>query len=318
MDQKVFGKMIKEGRKEKSLTQQELANMLMISSYKTISKWENGICMPDISLLPKISEVLDISLYELLGGSKKELNEKGVETVLKNTIKKVDSNNKMYKILKILVIGLTVYLIIVSVLFGYRVYKNIVKNYVIAPEKVEISNFDYNSSILDNISFYNFYTFKHHGIVNEGIEDALIRKLPLYKTKIGDTGIYFKDKGIIYNFSITNQYEVSEKEINEQYQDDYYTKKAMYVISCVLFNQVAGLEYVEFVYKDTSYKIDIDHMKNYFNFIKRQDGTDANNNYVVAEYIDFDSNLENTYNWKKDVIEKLNDKKYLYDFFKTN
>ena len=67
MNQDEFGKLIKEKRKEKGLTQSELAEKLNISSYKTISKWENGIYLPDISLLLEISEILDVSLYELLG-----------------------------------------------------------------------------------------------------------------------------------------------------------------------------------------------------------------------------------------------------------
>ena len=66
MNQVEIGKLIKVKRKEKNLTQTELAEKVNISSYKTISKWENGIYMPDISLLIQLSEILDFSVYELL------------------------------------------------------------------------------------------------------------------------------------------------------------------------------------------------------------------------------------------------------------
>lgn len=312
MNQKVFGELIKTKRKEKNLTQQELADQLMISSYKTISKWETGICMPDISLLPKISKLLDVSLYELLGGTK----EHNVEEVLKTTISTVDEKNKKFKKLKTFMIILIIYLLIISCLFGYKIYQDKKANYVISPYQVKLENYNYNGSILSEISFYNFYTFNHHGIITKGIEDELIRRLPLYKTKIGDTAVLFEGKKIIYNFALDDKYAVTEKEINKQYKDDYYTKKAMYVVSAVLYNQVAGLEKLEFIYKDTSYKIDINNMKKYFKFIERQSSEDINGNYVIAKYIDFDSNLDGTYSFKEDVIKKLDNEKFLDEFFK--
>ena len=62
-----IGKFIQEKRKEKNLTQKELAKKLGVSD-KAISKWERGICCPDISLLKDLSSILDISINELLSG----------------------------------------------------------------------------------------------------------------------------------------------------------------------------------------------------------------------------------------------------------
>ena len=59
-------------RKLKSISQKQLADTLGVS-YQTVSKWENGICMPDITLLPAISEYFKVSVDELLG--LKPLNE---------------------------------------------------------------------------------------------------------------------------------------------------------------------------------------------------------------------------------------------------
>ena len=67
MDTKKIGKFISENRKRKGLTQEQLGNILGVSN-KTISRWENGNYMPDLSLLIPLSETLDISLNELLNG----------------------------------------------------------------------------------------------------------------------------------------------------------------------------------------------------------------------------------------------------------
>ena len=53
-------------RKMKGIGQQELADALGVS-FQSVSKWETGVTMPDISLLPDIAEYFDISVDELLG-----------------------------------------------------------------------------------------------------------------------------------------------------------------------------------------------------------------------------------------------------------
>ena len=55
------GKYIQKLRQEKNLTQNDLAKKLFISD-KAISKWERGLCAPDISLLEKLAEILDTSV----------------------------------------------------------------------------------------------------------------------------------------------------------------------------------------------------------------------------------------------------------------
>ena len=67
MDQHKIGKIISQKRKEKGMTQEQLGECLKTTG-KTISRWETGKYMPDISLLIPISEILEISLEELLSG----------------------------------------------------------------------------------------------------------------------------------------------------------------------------------------------------------------------------------------------------------
>ena len=60
-------------RKEKNLTQEQLAEKLGISN-KTISKWENGKCMPDYNIVKPLCQELDITITELMDGEVKENN----------------------------------------------------------------------------------------------------------------------------------------------------------------------------------------------------------------------------------------------------
>lgn len=71
MNQLVTGKFIAHKRKEKNLTQEQLAEKLGVSN-KTISKWENGKCMPDYAVVKSLCEELEITVAELMDGEVKE------------------------------------------------------------------------------------------------------------------------------------------------------------------------------------------------------------------------------------------------------
>ena len=98
MDQKKIGKFIANCRKEKNITQQELAEKLGVSD-RTIGNWENGRNMPDLSLFKPLCQELDITLNDLISGEKvkeKEYQEKLEENII-NTInytnKKIENRN---------------------------------------------------------------------------------------------------------------------------------------------------------------------------------------------------------------------------------
>ena len=94
MDQEKIGKFIAKLRKEKNMTQNELAESLGITD-RAISKWENGRGMPDLSLLTPLCEILGVSINELLSGErldKKDYQEKLEENFI-NTIDYIDKKN---------------------------------------------------------------------------------------------------------------------------------------------------------------------------------------------------------------------------------
>ncbi|MDO4876503.1 MAG: helix-turn-helix transcriptional regulator, partial [Oscillospiraceae bacterium] len=63
------GQLITELRKEKGLTQKQLAEALNVTD-KAVSKWERGLSFPDISMLEPISELLGVSIMEILAGER--------------------------------------------------------------------------------------------------------------------------------------------------------------------------------------------------------------------------------------------------------
>ena len=112
MDQIKIGKFIADCRKQKSLTQMQLAEKLGITD-KAISKWERGIAMPDCSLMLELCEILDISVNELLSGGKiiMENNEQKNEQLLLDMAKELEKKNKtiwnaMWTIMAVSIIGL--------------------------------------------------------------------------------------------------------------------------------------------------------------------------------------------------------------------
>ena len=112
MDQLKIGKFIAECRKQKNLTQMQLAEKLGITD-KAISKWERGIAMPDTSIMLELCEILGISVNELLSGEKiiMENNNQKNEQLLLDMAKELEKKNKtiwnaMWIIMTVSILGL--------------------------------------------------------------------------------------------------------------------------------------------------------------------------------------------------------------------
>lgn len=116
MNQEKIGKFILECRKEKKLTQQELAEKLGVTD-KSVSNWENGRNMPDLSLFKPLCETLDISVNDLISGEK-IAQDKYQEKSEENIIKTIDYTNKKVleknNLIGIILITFSIFLIITS------------------------------------------------------------------------------------------------------------------------------------------------------------------------------------------------------------
>ena len=89
MASKNLGEMISSLRKEKGMTQSDLAEKMNVTD-KAVSKWERNLSCPDVNSIPKLAEVLGVSVDELMNTRKKG----------------VSSNNKFTEILNIALIGI--------------------------------------------------------------------------------------------------------------------------------------------------------------------------------------------------------------------
>ncbi len=95
MDQVKIGKFIAECRKEKNLTQMQLAEKLNITD-RAISKWECGKAMPDTSIMLELCDILGINVNELLCGEKisMENNEQKNKQIMLDLSKELEQRNK--------------------------------------------------------------------------------------------------------------------------------------------------------------------------------------------------------------------------------
>lgn len=85
-----IGNIIKELRKEKQLTQEQLAERLGIS-FQAISKWENNIALPDITLVPKIAQVLGVTTDKLFSYNQQDIHSE-IDDICNNAYEFRESN----------------------------------------------------------------------------------------------------------------------------------------------------------------------------------------------------------------------------------
>lgn len=180
MNQEKIGKFIRELRKEKGITQQELAKKLGVTN-KAISKWENGRCLMDISSLKPLSELLDISVLELLSGEKIEKQDmpKSSITVVEKTLHYADKKIKKNKISWALIIFFS---IIAVVLSTFTIYK------------------------LSLLAKYSSEPIDNYEEVKKGI--SLDKELKIYKKTIPDNE-YLVEKDL----KIKNEFSAYQREI---------------------------------------------------------------------------------------------------------
>lgn len=131
MDQVKIGRFIQEKRKEKKLTQSEVAEKLNITD-RAISKWENGVCLPDAGTMPELCEILGISINDLFSGEKVDMkeNEKKLEENLLEMTKIKEQKDKMLLrleiVLEVIVMIFFLALIMVAAYVEMEMYLRII------------------------------------------------------------------------------------------------------------------------------------------------------------------------------------------------
>ena len=121
MDAKKTGELIRTMRREKNMTQQELADIIHVSA-PAVSKYENGKGFPDISLLEPMSEALGITVSELLNGEREEIpgkQEKIVRDVIRRSAIQKESGRK--KVRRRIITAICIFSVIL--LYAAAVYR---------------------------------------------------------------------------------------------------------------------------------------------------------------------------------------------------
>lgn len=135
MDLVKIGKYIAGKRKALGMTQKQLAEKLNMSD-KSVSKWERGICLPDVSVYMELCEILGISINEFLAGE--DIDAENVEKKSEDNIIQVtkDSKKKQKNLKSILAVVTTFAVIMVLVLGAVFVHKVMQpKNYITAVDR---------------------------------------------------------------------------------------------------------------------------------------------------------------------------------------
>ena len=264
MDPKKTGTIISDARKNMNMTQKELADKLYVSD-KAVSKWERGLCFPDISVLIPLTEILNISLYDLLRGERMKKSE--VEETLKNTISYSNSelkrNKKKYTIISSIIILGVVILSVLSLIF-------ISKNN-------DIGGIVDRDTIYD-ISYYSEYVTSVESKDSEKIE-LIITKLPLS----------WKERTFVVEEDIIRiNYDVSYNDVVKAYNDEHYVKNVMINNASILFTTVTDIEKVEIRFTDYRYTISKSKLLTVFNINKFEEVIEKEewSKYITTKLID--------------------------------
>lgn len=226
MDQIKIGKFIADLRKKKKMTQEKLSEKLGVTN-RSVSRWENGKCMPDLALLPLLSRELDVTINELLSGEKinNDDYQKAFEENMVNIITKDRKDRRFIFITNFLfVVMIFIILCCCYYLFFYHVYFS--RDYEVDNMKVE--EIDYPGFYEGDLSFStNYegkleYLFKTYSSENKNCNVVFvtyksnIKKFNDVNIKVG-SGMYFHKR-------IPTSYFENEERFKIYYTDVSFNK----------------------------------------------------------------------------------------------
>ena len=238
MDQIKIGKFIAELRKTKNMTQQQLGEKIGVSS-KTISKWETGKGMPDLSSLKPLSDCLEISINELLSGEKIE-EEKYADKLEENIINTIEYSDKQVNNKKnligilLIVFGVFISFSAMSIFASESSWGSIYSILGTIISLVGVSKLtrklSYGKRLLFNYGY--FILFVVMLLVIDYIGVITIHQAPRfsYNTKTGDNMI-------IYNTPFYNVYRMNRDTKNEYFIVDIEKKYTSETVPNVPFDR---------------------------------------------------------------------------------
>lgn len=238
MDQEKIGKFIAKHRKEKKMTQQELAAKLGVTD-KSISNWENGRNMPDLSLFNPLCEILGISINELISGDEIDTSnyQEKLEENLLNTIfytnKKIKEKNNLISIITI-IFGLLIIIISFTLFASESSFGSIYSIIGLIISLVGISKFT------KKFGYFKRLTIKIGYFIIVFMSLLLIDYLSVINLHQAPRFSYIKESGenlIVYKTLFYNVYRVNRNTINEYYIVDTFKKYNEDMIPISPFNR---------------------------------------------------------------------------------
>lgn len=200
MDLVKIGKYIAGKRKALGMTQKQLAEKLNMSD-KSVSKWERGVCLPDVSVYMELCEILGISINEFLAGE--DIDAENVEKKSEDNIIQVtkDSKKKQKNLKSILAVVTTFAVIMVLVLGAVFVHKVMQpKNYITAVDRTsaEMKTAELLSGT-DGAYLFNFYVKEEYKTLTIHLSEYQAGEL-INKSKVADLdydGLESAKRGVI-------------------------------------------------------------------------------------------------------------------------
>lgn len=224
MNQDKIGKFILECRKAKKLTQSELAEKLGVTD-KSISNWENGRNMPDLSLFKPLCEILDITINDLISGEKVTKDkyqaklEENIISTIDYTNKKMSEKNNFIGII-LIVFGIMIAITAMTIFPSESSWGSIYSVLGGIVSLIGISRFskklNYAKRLLINFGY--FVLFIAMLFLIDYISVVNIKQAPRF-SYLKETG----DNMIIYKAPLYNVYRINRDTKNEYYIID--TKK---------------------------------------------------------------------------------------------
>lgn len=235
MDLVKIGKFIASLRKEKNLTQEQLGNKIGTTD-KMISKWERGVCAPNILILNDLSSILGVTTTELLSGERIiEIDKNTISVSTTDSLKYYTSltKNKMIKkLIMIVLLLIVIFSSIIGIMFFKNNYDNcfvysivskneqyVVEGFlVLAPEK-DILIINSIENITDD-AYYDVRAYSYeYSLVASDVEMYRQGNISLYEYQKGDQLLYFDDI-----LSMINIYSMEDSNYDEIILDERFEK----------------------------------------------------------------------------------------------
>ena len=229
MDNIKFGEFIVKLRKEKNMTQKELAEKLNLTD-KAISKWERGLSFPDIIMLKPLSELFDVSIIELLNGERENESEEKIDldtrilTILKQN--EYEKNRKIRKVVRISFLTIITFIII---FFTFVFSKEVLHTY--NPVRaivgyIQVKHFDRQYVEVSGIPRKTIYANSDFDF-EKYMNDEGYTKLEGYSIKAGDDWYWNREERVfvekwirrgivIYEWKVEQLYSKQQKELDDE------------------------------------------------------------------------------------------------------